>query len=79
MSKADVAVVEEPVQPLSRRSSILGEQLQVADPEQVSLRDEGNRNPEFKLPKTSSLVVVIMTNVLLQVILRVLPTQRTFC
>ena len=69
MSNADMAVVEEPVQPTSQRRS--------ADPEEVTFREEGN--PEFKLPKMSSLVVVLMTNALMQVISRILLTQRILC
>ncbi|KAF9647577.1 MFS general substrate transporter [Thelephora ganbajun] len=65
MSKVDVAVVEEHVQVPSPPSSSFGRQLQVADPEEVTIRDDGN--PEFKLPKMSSLVVVLMTNVLMQI------------
>ena len=71
-----MAVVEEPVQPTSQRRSSLGQQLQLADPEEVTLR-EGN--PEFKLPKMSSLVVVLMTNTLMQVISRIFLTQRISC
>jgi len=44
-----------------------------ADPEEVTVRDE--ENPEFKLPKMNSLLLVLMTNVLMQVISRFLPTQ----
>ena len=77
MSKADVAVVEEPVQFTSRLSPSPGKQLQAADPEEVTTRDE--ENPEFKLPGMSSLVVVLMTNVLMQVISRFPPAQWTSC
>ena len=68
MSKVDAAAVEEPVQIASRLSL----QTQVADPEGVTtVGDE--ENPEFKLPKMSSLVVVLVTNVLLQVISHFFP------
>ena len=77
MSEVDMAVVEEPVQPTSQRRSSLGGQLRLADPEEVTLREEGN--PEFKLPKTSSLIVVLMTNALMQVTSRILLTQRILC
>lgn len=66
MSKADVAVVEEPVRFMPRPSLSLEKQLQVSAPEEATVGDE--ENPEFKLPKMSSLVMVLMTNVLMQVI-----------
>lgn len=62
-------MVESPSQFTSGLSPSLGKQLQVADPEEIILDDE---NPEFKLPKMSSLVVVLMTNVLMQVFSRFL-------
>ena len=72
MSKVDVATVEEPVRIASRLSLGSGRQTQIADPEGVTaVGDE--ENPEFKLPKMSSLVVVLVTNVLLQVISHFFP------
>ena len=68
MSKADVAIVEEPLQFTSQLSSSSGKQPQAANPEGAIVGDE--QNPEFKLPKMSSLVVVLVTNVLMQVISR---------
>ena len=68
MSKADVAIVEEPLQFASQLSSSSGKQPQAANPEGAIVGDE--ENPEFKLPKMSSLVVVLVTNVLMQVISR---------
>ncbi|KAF9783442.1 MFS general substrate transporter [Thelephora terrestris] len=64
MSRVDTTV-EEPAQLTPRRSSSLLKQLQVADPERVVTEDD--ENPEFKLPKTTSLAVVLMTNALMQV------------
>ena len=66
MSKADVEVVGEPSQLTSGLDTALGKQPQVTDLEEVTNGDD--ENPEFKLPKMSSLVVVLMTNVLLEVI-----------
>jgi len=68
MSKADVAVVKEPLQFTSRPTSSSGKQPQAANPEEAIVGDE--ENPEFKLPGMSSLVVVLVTNVLMQVISR---------
>ena len=68
MSKADVAIVEEPLQFTSQLSSSSRKQPQAANPEGAIVGDE--ENPEFKLPKMSSLVVVLVTNVLMQVISR---------
>ena len=68
-----MAVVEEPVQLTSRPGSSLGKQLQAAGPEEGANSDEGN--PEFKLPRMSSLVMVLATNVLMQVISCILSAQ----
>jgi len=76
MFKVDAAVAEKPVQFTFQLNSSSGEQPQ-ADLEEVTTRDE--ENPEFKLPKMSSLVLVLMTNVLIQVISSVLPTQWISC
>ena len=73
MSKVDVAVVEEPLQLTPQPNTSLGKS-QIADPEEVAVGDD--ENPEFKLPKTSSLVVVLTTNVLMQVIPHFPPTLR---
>ena len=69
-------IVEEHAQSIPHPNLSLGEQLQVAYPEGEIVGDEGN--PEFKLPRTGSLVVVLMTNVLIQVTLRIPPAQRTY-
>ena len=69
----DVAVVKAPAQFTSRLSSSLGKQLQFAGLHQGTDGDE--ENPEFKLPKMSSLAMVITTNVLMQVISCILPAQ----
>jgi hypothetical protein len=66
MSKVDVAVVEEPLPSAPWPGSSVGKQLQVADPEGTILEDD--ENPEFKLPKMSSLAIVLTTNLLMQVI-----------
>src|SRR6266478_8333968 len=71
MPKVDSAFLEEPVRLTTRPSSRFGEQLRIADPEGVAIG--GDENPEFKLPKMSSLFVVLMTNVLMQVFLHFLP------
>jgi len=60
-----MTIVEESLQPVSRRNSSLGKQLPVASPEEAI--DGDDENPEFKLPKMSSLVVVLVTNFLMQV------------
>jgi len=66
MSKVDVTVLEQPVQFTTQTSFIWGKkQGHIPDPEVVSVRDE--EDPEFMLPRIGSLVVVILTNVLLQV------------
>jgi len=70
MSKVDMTIVEESLQPVSRQNSSLGKQLPVASPEEAI--DGDDENPEFKLPKMSSLVVVLVTNFLMQVSLYVL-------
>jgi len=72
MSKVDVAVVEEPLQFASQPNSSLGKS-QVADLEEIAVGDD--ENPEFKLPKTNSLLVVLAMNVLMQVILHFFPTR----
>jgi hypothetical protein len=72
MPKVDVAIVQEPLPSTLQPDSSLGEQLQVIDPEGVTLGD--GENPEFKLPKMSSPVVVLMTNLFMQVISHLLPT-----
>ena len=72
MSKVDVEVVEEPLQPASRPNSSFGKP-QITDPEELAVGDD--ENPEFKLPKTSSLIVVLTTNVLMQVIPHFLPAR----
>jgi hypothetical protein len=64
MPKVDVAIVQEPLPSTLQPDSSLGKQLQVIDPEGVTLGDD--ENPEFKLPKMSSLVVVLTTNLLMQ-------------
>ena len=61
-----MTVVEGPSQFTSPPNSSSGKQLQVADLEELIIRND--ENTEFKLPKMSSLVVVLMTNVLMQVI-----------
>jgi len=76
MSKADVAVLEEPLQLVPQPNSSPGKR-QVADPEEVVVGDD--ENPEFKLPKTSSLVVVLTTNVLMQVIPHFPPALSFSC
>lgn len=76
MFKVGVAVVEEPVQFTPQLNSSSGEQPR-ADPEEVTVRDE--ENPEFKLPKMNSLLLVLITNVLMQVISRFLPTLWISC
>ena len=68
MSRADVTPVEEPSQLTLQPISSSGKESQVTDPERSSIEDGGN--PEFKLPKMGSLVVVLVTNVLMQVISR---------
>ena len=65
MSRVDVGIVGEPAQLTPRQSSSFVRQPHIADPEVVSTGDE--ENPEFKLPKISSLAVVIMANALTQV------------
>ena len=65
MSRVDVTVVEEPPRLTLQPFSSSGKQSQVTDPETVGTGDE--ENPEFKLPKMSSLVVVLVTNVFMQV------------
>ena len=67
-----MAIVQEPLPSAPQLDSSLGKQLQVIDPEGVTLGDD--ENPEFKLPKMSSPVVVLMTNLLMQVISYFLPT-----
>ena len=62
---SDAIVVEEPIQSTSLPSPTSSKQSQVADPEGVNFDD--GQNPEFKLPKMSSLVMVLMTNALMQV------------
>jgi len=64
MFKVDMTIAEELLQPVSRQNSSLGKQLPVTFPEEAIGGDE---NPEFKLPKMSSLVVVLVTNFLMQV------------
>jgi len=77
MSKVDVEVVEEPLQLSSPPNSSFGKQPQVEDPEEVIIGDD--QNPEFKLPKTSSLVIVLTTNALMQVIPYPLQTHLILC
>ena len=76
MFKVEAVVAEKPVQFTFQLNPSSREQPQ-ADPEEVTTRDE--ENPEFKLPKTSSLVLVLMTNVLIQVISPFLLTLWTSC
>ena len=66
-SRADMVVVEGPSELTLQPISSLGKQSQPADPEGASIGD--GENPEFKLPKMSSLVVVLLTNVFMQVLL----------
>ena len=68
-------VVEERARSPARSNLSLSKQPQVTYPEGGVIGDEAN--PEFKLPRMGSLVVVLMTNVLMQVTLRIPPTQRT--
>ena len=65
MSKVDVTVTERPVQPISKTNFLWGKKSYIPDPEVVSVHDD--EDSEFILPKISSLAVVIMANVLLQV------------
>jgi len=65
MSKVDMTIAEELLQSVSRQNSSLGKQLPVTSPEEAI--DGGDENPEFKLPKMSSLVVVLVANFLMQV------------
>ena len=74
MSKVQLTVVEEPTKSTPQQSSSLQQQPQATDPEGVTTEDD--RNPEFKLPKTTSLAVVLMTNVLMQVTYSFLPIPR---
>ena len=60
----DVAVLEQPVQSTTQTSFIWGKKGHIPDPEVVSVQDDDS---EFMLPRIGSLVVVILTNVLLQV------------
>lgn len=66
-----MAVIQEPaqstLQPITE-STLIEKQSPVTDLERASAPD--GENPEFKLPKMSSLVVVLVTNVLLQVMSR---------
>ena len=68
----DVTVVEEPSQLAPQPNSSLGKP-QDSDLEEVTVGND--ENPEFKLPKTSSLVVVLTTNVLMQVTLHFLSIK----
>ena len=65
MLETNAIIVEEPIQFTSRQSSDLERRPNIMDPEGGTTG--GGENPEFKLPKISSLAVVIMTNGLLQV------------
>jgi len=76
MSKVDVAVIKEPLQLVPLPNLDLGKR-QVAGLEEMVVGDD--KNPEFKLPKTSPLVVVLMTNVLMQVIPLFLPAPPFAC
>ena len=76
MSKVGVTVIERPVQPTSKTSFLWGTKTHIPDLEVVSVHDD--EDPEFVLPEISSLVVVIMTNVLLQVSFGLAPTKSGF-
>lgn len=65
MYRTDAPIVEKPVEFSPRPSPSLARQLHAADLERAGAEDE--ENSEFKLPKMSSLVMVIMTNLLMQV------------
>lgn len=69
------SVIEEPAQSTSRSNLSLRKQPQVPYPEGGIVDDE--ENSEFKLPRMGSLVVVLMTNVLMQVTPCIPPTQQT--
>ena len=73
MTKVDISFVEEASLSTAPSSSSLEKQLQVVDPESLAIGD--NENPEFKLPKMGSLVVVLITNLLMQVISHLLLTD----
>jgi hypothetical protein len=68
MTRVDVAIIEEPSLLTLQPISSLGKRVHLEDPEGASIGDD--ENPEFKLPKMSSLIVVLMTNVFMQVTLR---------
>ena len=72
MSKVDVTVIEKPVQFTPRPSFSSEKHLQVTDPEVASVED--GEDPELKLPKMSSLVVVLLATLLMQVSSRFSPT-----
>lgn len=67
-----MTVTEGSLQFMSRLGSSLVKRPQVVDPEEAT--DGDDENPEFKLPKMSSLVIVLVTNMLMQVLSRSLQT-----
>ena len=73
MSKGDITITEVSAQSTPRTSFSQEQRAHIADLEVVNVQDE---DPELILPETSSLVMVIMTNVLLQVTFR-LPAIKS--